>query len=154
MKQLGKRTRSACVAIALCSAVAACGTDESSTPTSLALEQPTTTVETTTSTAVSSTASAENPPPEMELTPEMFEGLLESEGGRSMLVSSITAESDLDTETAECLLDSIPVEALIAAAEGFLGGAQDSDGFFPPEQQEALAPLLEACGADPDALMP
>lgn len=80
----------------------------------------------------------------------MFEGMLETDSGRSLLIGSIASETGLEPEAAECLLDAIPLEILVDAAGSFLGGEGDGS-FFPADQMEALAPLLDSCGIDADA---
>lgn len=138
--------------------LAGCGapSDESASPSSLPFEEPTTTA------AESPAPSSPSPSPdtadeaadaEPPLTAEMFEGMLETEAGRSLLIASIAGETGVDPEAAECLLDAIPPETLVEAAESFLGGETDA-GFFSAEQAAEMAPLLDSCGIAVESLLP
>lgn len=87
------------------------------------------------------------------LSAEMFEGMLETESGRALLSSSIASETGLEPEAAECLLNVIPMEIIVEAAGSFLSGEADVS-FFPEDQMETLAPLLDSCNIDAAAFMP
>lgn len=83
----------------------------------------------------------------------MFESMLETESGRSLLVGSIAGETGLEPEAAECLLEAIPVEMLLEAAASFLGGEGDGS-LFPADQMDTITPLLDSCGIDPANFAP
>lgn len=139
--------------MALLGLLSACGAGDGETaaPSSLPLDAtPTTEMEAAPASTTSTTA-----PVELELTAEMFESMLASEGGRSLLASSISNETSLTTEEAECLLDAIPVEVLLEAADAFLGpNSNATPGLFSASQVDAVAPILEACNIASDALTP
>lgn len=158
MKHIEQRLIVLSVASALFGLLAACGagSDDSAAPSSLPF------AETTTSVA-DSPVTSESTPDEAgeteivtpELTVEMFESMLETNSGRALMIGSIAAETNLEPEAAECLLDAIPLEMLVEAAGSFLGGGGDTDGgFFPADQAADIAPLLESCDIATDALLP
>ena len=134
----------------------ACGSadEDAASPSTLAFEEIATSVveSPTTSTSTSEPADAAAPAAP-ELTAEMFESMLETENGRALLVGSISAETGLDADAAECLLDAIPLETLVEAAGSFMGG-EGEGGLFSADQMADVAPLLESCGIAADALRP
>lgn len=146
VKHIERRRRALSFGIASLVLLAACGSgsDGDASPSSLPFE------ETTTSVAVSTSVpdtSAETGAPAAGLSAEMFEGMLETDSGRSLLVGSIASETGLEPEAAECLLDAIPLDILVDAAGSFLSGEGDGS-FFPADQMETIAPLLDSCNID------
>ena len=153
MKHIEHRVIVLSVASALFGLLAACGagSDDSASPSSLPFEE--TTTSTIDSPATSASTPDETEAAEPQLTAEMFESMLETDAGRSLLISSIAGEVGIEPEAAECLLDAIPVETLVEAAGSFLGGEADG-GFFTADQAADVAPLLDSCDIDADALLP
>jgi len=156
VKHIEQRTIALAVALACSGLLASCGAgrDDSATPSSLPFEETATSVSDSPATPTSAPAiSTETTGVEPQLSVEMFEGMLETEAGRGLLSSSIASELGIESDAAECLLDTIPVETMVEAAGSFLGGETDG-GFFSSGQAEGIAPLLESCGIAPDALLP
>ncbi len=142
------------VTFAAFGSLAACGggSGESATPSSLPLVEPVAAVDEGPVTSTTAPEASEPAPSQSQLTPEMFEGMLETDAGRSLLISSIAGEVGIDPEEAGCLLDAIPVEILVEAAGSFLGGEVDGV-LFAPEQVAQLTPLLDSCGIDVDVFV-
>jgi hypothetical protein len=89
--------------------------------------------------------------PQLEITAEMLEGMLATDEGRALLVSGIGNEVGLSPDEADCLIEGVPVEALVAAASAFLGDGE-AGGPFSDEQLRELAPVLELCEISPESL--
>jgi len=152
VKLIEQRTAFSAAMIALVGLLAGCGagSDEGASPASLPYEEP---IATESSATLALLATDEPAGAEPQLTAEMFEEMLETEAGRSLLVASIAAEIGVEPEAAGCLLDAIPVETLAEAASSFLGRETD-ERFFSEEQVADFAPLLDSCGIAPEALQP
>ncbi len=137
-------------AIVCISAGCGSGGGDEAAPSTLPMDEvTTTTAEVPTTVATSETTAAEMP----EIDAEMFEGMLATENGRALVASGIAAETGLELDAAECLLDAIPVEMLVEAAGSFLGGSAEG-GLFPAEQMADISPLLDSCGIAAESLMP
>lgn len=89
--------------------------------------------------------------PALEITAEMLESMLATEEGRALLVSGVGSEVGLSPEEADCLVDGVPVEVLVAAASAFMGGGE-ADGPFSDEQLQEIAPVLEVCEISVESL--
>ena len=156
MKHIDRPLLTLAALVASFGLLAACGSsdDDAASPSTLAFEATTTTASETSGASDPATDETdESAPAAPELTAEMFESMLETENGRALLVGSIAAETGLDTDAADCLLDAIPLETLVEAAGSFLGG-EGEGGLFPVDQMAEVAPVLESCGIAPDALRP
>lgn len=135
------------------------GTGDGASPSSLPFVDTTTSVAEATST-IESAAPAESTAPvdsapqaaPPQLTAEMFEGMLETESGRALLIGSIAAEANLETEQASCLIDAVPIDILVEAAGAYLGGS-GQEGFFDAAQMQEIDPILDSCGVSADALL-
>ena len=134
-------------------AAAACSAPPTSdaAPAALPFEDVTTTTLDTSSTIAALPDEVPQDTPGPALTVEMFDSMLATENGRAMLVASIAAEGNLESEAAECLLDEMPREMLVEAAGSWLGGGGDA-GLFSAEQVAEIVPVLERCGIDPGSL--
>lgn len=133
--------------LASCSA----GSTGDASPPSLPLREMTPSVAETPATAESTPAEAVAP----GLTAEMFESMLETDGGRNLLIGGITAETNLTTDEATCLLHAIPIDVLVEAAGAFLGpDSEANDTFFSVDQAADVTPLLESCNIAAEDLLP
>lgn len=85
------------------------------------------------------------------ITAEMLEGMLETDEGRALIITGIGNEVGLTPDEAECLIDGLPVETLVAATTAFMEG-DESGGPFSEEQLREMAPVLAVCEISVESL--